>query len=364
MRTVSLFSGCGGSDLGAKEAGADVIFAMDISPNAVKTYENHRDLLASPDVLVKLGDVGKLDNLPTCDLLLGCYPCQGYSMGGTRSPDADRKTSLYLAFARCLEMTDAKFAVVENVAGLAWLDGGQHLQRHLRAIGNAGRGYVITYGILDAQDYGVPAKRKRLFLVAVRADLGVHYQFPSPTHGPKSPCGVQRLSHGDAISQLPQDPVGEYYSREEEPFSWWYMSRNRKRPWQEPSYTILGNWRHIPLHPASPKMKLVSSNLSDRWRQTWEFSNEHDHLDAPGRPVFDAARRLSWREAALLQTFSTNFEPSGSVQSKFVQIGNAVPPKLMKAMVLGIVSGEGLSTDPTKEMIGALWAHNQDKPIP
>ena len=54
----------------------------------------------------------------------------------------------------------------------------------------------------------------------------------------------------------------------------------------------------------------------------------------------------------------------GSVQSKFVQIGNAVPPKLMKAMVLGIVSGEGLSTDPTKEMIGALWAHNQDKPIP
>ena len=105
-------------------------------------------------------------------------------------------------------MTDAKFAVVENVAGLAWLDGGQHLQRHLRAIGNAGRGYVITYGILDAQDYGVPAKRKRLFLVAVRADLGVHYQFPSPTHGPKSPCGVQRLSHGDAISQLRKTPSG------------------------------------------------------------------------------------------------------------------------------------------------------------
>ena len=141
---------------------------------------------------------------------------------------------------------------------------------------------MITDGILDAQDYGVPAKRKRLFLVAVRADLGVRYQFPSPTHGSKSPSGRQWLSHGDAISQLPQDPVGEYYSREDEPFSWWYMSRNRKRHWQEPSYTILGNWRHIPLHPASPKMKLVSSNLSNGWRQTWEFSNEHDHLDVPG----------------------------------------------------------------------------------
>ena len=360
MRTVSLFSGCGGSDLGAKEAGADVIFAMDISPNAVKTYENHRELLASPDVLVKLGDVGKLDNLPSCDLLLGCYPCQGYSMGGTRFPDADRKTSLYLAFARSLEMTDAKFAVVENVAGLAWLNGGQHLQRHLSAISNSGRGYVITYGILDAQDYGVPAKRKRLFLVAVRADLGVQYQFPSPTHGPKSPCSIERMSHGDAISQLPSDPVGEYYTREAEPFSWWYMSRNRKRRWEEPSYTILGNWRHIPLHPASPRMKLVSSNLTDGWKQTWEFSDEHDHLNALGRPVFDVARRLSWREASLLQTFPANFEPTGSVQSKFTQIGNAVPPRLMKAVVSGIVTGVGLSPDPSKIMIGTVWPQGQD----
>ena len=360
MRTVSLFSGCGGSDLGAKEAGADVILAMDISPNAVKTYENHRGLLASPEAQVKLGDVGKLDSLPSCDLLLGCYPCQGFSMGGARSPIADKKTSLYLAFARCLEMADAKFAVVENVAGLAWLDGGQHLQQHLKAIGNAGRGYVITHGILDAQDYGVPAKRKRLFLVAVRADLGVSYQFPSPTHGPKSPCGRQWLSHGDAISQLPQDPVGEYYSRKDEPFSWWYMSRNRKRHWQEPSYTILGNWRHIPLHPASPKMKLVSSNLSDGWRQTWEFSNEHDHLDVPGRAAFEAARRLSWREAAVLQTFPTNFEPAGSVQSKFVQIGNAVPPRLMKAVVAGIVSGAGLFNEPTTQMVGTIYRPSQD----
>ena len=345
VRTVSLFSGCGGSDLGAKQAGADVIFAVDTSVNAVNTYKNHRELLASPDVEVKHGDVRKLTKLPNCELLLGCYPCQSFSMGGNRSPDFDKRASLYLAFARCLTMTDAKFAVVENVAGLAWLDGGRYLQQHLEAISGAGRGYVVTHSLLDAQDYGVPATRRRLFLVGVRSDLGVHYKFPKPTHGPKSnPCRP-RLSHGDAIAQLPDDPVGEYYSRADNPFSWWYMSRNRKRPWSEPSYTILGNWRHTPLHPASPTMGLVESNLSDGWKQTWEFTTEYNHLDVPGRPVFEMARRLSWREAAVLQTFPTEFEPAGSVQSKFNQIGNAVPPRMMEAIVTGIISGEGLSSD-------------------
>ena len=357
MRTVSLFSGCGGSDLGAKQAGADVVFAADISPNAVKTYQKHRGLLASSDVIVKLGDVSKLAGLPDCDLLLGCYPCQGYSMGGNRSPDAHKKASLYLAFARCLEMTDAKFAVVENVAGLAWLDGGRHLQQHLTAIGNAGRSYVITYGILDAQDYGVPAKRRRLFLVAVRQDLGAYYQFPGPTHGPNSPDQQPWSSHGDAISQLPHDPVGEYYSWPDEPFSWWYMSRNRKRLWKDPSYTILGNWRHMPLHPASPKMRMVESNLADGWKQTWEFTNEYDHLDVPEWPAFDVPRRLSWREAAVLQTFPADFEPVGSVQSKFAQIGNAVPPRLMEAVISGLITEEGLLSEPLKGGIGAVWKH-------
>ena len=355
MRTVSLFSGCGGSDLGAKQAGADVVFAMDISGNAVRTYRKHQALLASPDAKVKLGDVSRLTDVPDCDLLLGCYPCQGYSMGGARLPDDDHKTSLYLAFARCLELADAKFAVVENVAGLAWLDGGRHLQHHLSAIGTAGRGYAITHGILDAQDYGVPAKRRRLFLVAVRKDIGAYYHFPTPTHGPKSPAKRPWLSHGDAISKLPQDPVGEYYSRPDQPFSWWYMSRNRKRPWQEPSYTILGNWRHMPLHPASPTMKMVESNLADGWKQTWEFTDEYDHLDVPGRPAFDVPRRLSWREAAVLQTFPAEFEPVGSVQSKYAQVGNAVPPLLMEAVVAGLLSEDGLSSTQLQDVPENIW---------
>lgn len=356
MRTVSLFSGCGGSDLGAKQAGADIVFAIDISRNAVQTYNDHRQLLASPDAEIRLGDVTKLTDLPSCELLLGCYPCQSYSMGGRRSPDSDKRASLYLAFAKCLTMTRAKYAVVENVGGLAWLAGGKHFKRHLEAISSAGDGYHITHNILDAKDYGVASSRRRLFLVAVRADLEAYYHFPVRTHGPKSRNLKPWLSHGDAIASLPEDPIGEYYSREDQPFSWWFMSRNRKRRWEQPSYTILGNWRHTPLHPASPAMRLVDSNLRDGWKQTWAFSDQHDHLDVPGRPAFEVPRRLSWREAAVLQTFPTTFEPAGSVASKFTQIGNAVPPRMMKVIVSDIVTGQGLSDELPSGDAGTVWS--------
>ena len=356
MRTVSLFSGCGGSDLGAKQAGADVIFAMDISKNAVDTYVAHKQLLASPDTTVTHGDVREITALPECDLLLGCYPCQSFSMGGRRSPKSDARASLYLEFAKCLGLSNARFAVVENVAGLAWLDDGTYLEHHLEAIACAGSGYSVTFRVLDAQDFGVPARRRRLFLVAVRNDVGAHYHFPPPTHGPKSPDGTPRASHGDAIAHLPEDPVGEYYVHEKEQFSWWYMSRNRKRPWDEPSYTILSNWRHTPLHPASPIMKMVTSNLADGWKQTWAFTDEYDHLDVESRPAFKIPRRLSWREAAALQTFPQEFGACGPVSSKFSQIGNAVPPLMMRAIVTGIVDGSALSDSVPNGIAGTMWA--------
>ncbi|MCY4522018.1 MAG: DNA (cytosine-5-)-methyltransferase [Caldilineaceae bacterium] len=359
MKTVSLFSGCGGSDLGAKQAGAEVVFAMDISRNAVLTYKAHLELLAAPDCDVRHGNVCSLTSLPSCELLLGCYPCQSFSMGGHRTPEGDEKALLYQEFARCLELTDARFAVVENVAGLAWLDGGRFLQSHLAEIGGAGKGYVITHAVLQAENFGVPARRRRLFLVAVRSDQGVYYHFPQPTHGPKSENQTPWTSHGDAIAHLPADPQGEYYTRGTESFSWWYMSRNRKRPWNEPSYTILGNWRHTPLHPASPTMHMVSSDLKNGWKQTWEFTNEYDHLDVAERPKFQFPRRLSWREAACLQTFPDEFEPSGSVASKFTQIGNAVPPLLMQAIVSGIVTGRGLLEELPSGSAGQVWIPEQ-----
>lgn len=341
--TVSLFSGCGGGDIGATRAGAEIIFANDISPNAVATYKKYKHLHTTSDAQIRLGDITKLKTVPKCDLLIGCYPCQAFSMGGPRRPDGVSKAQLYLQFKRVLEICDAKYFVVENVGGLVWLAGGKYLKEHVKAFEEAGKGYTVTSRLVNAKDYGVPAERKRVFMVGIRKDLGLRYEFPLPTHGPMSPGMQQWVSHGDAILGLSVDADGEWYDYAKEPFPWWYLSRNRKRRWEEPSYTISGNWRHVPLHPASPTMMLVESNLSDGSKQRWEFTGDYNHLeDHPERPKLDRPRRLSWRECAAIQTFPSDFEPCGSVQSKQWQIGNAVPPMLMEAIVRGIADGSGL----------------------
>jgi DNA (cytosine-5)-methyltransferase 1 len=95
-------------------------------------------------------------------------------------------------------------------------------------------------------------------------------------------------------------------------------------------------------------MTLTWSNLADGWKQRWDFSNRYEHIEGhPDRPVLDTPRRLSWRECARIQTFPKNFEPLGDVESKFTQIGNAVPPLLAKTIIGAITSGSGLK--PFKE---------------
>ena len=347
LTTISLFSGCGGSDLGAKWAGANIIFANDISRNAVATYRKYQSLLTVPGVDVTQGDVAKVRFFPNCDLLMGCYPCQSFTMGGRRNPESDRRSMLFTEFRRCLVQSDPKFFIVENVGGIAWLREGTFLRQHIGAFESAGRGYLVTSKLLNAKDFGVPADRRRVFIVGVRQDLGLYYHFPSSTHGaPGGPLKEWR-SHGDSIAHLWPGSSSEYYHRTDEPFPWWYLSRNRKRPWDSPSYTISANWRHVPLHPASPSMSMVKSALSDGWKQWWKFTGDYDHLDRhPERPKLKQPRRLTWRECAAIQTFPEDFEPIGSLQSQYKQIGNAVPPLLMEAIVRGISEGSGLYREP------------------
>lgn len=333
--TVSLFSGCGGSDLGAARAGAEIVYAIDKNHDAITTY---KAFVAATGTEVTCSSVAKVKAFPPCELLIGCYPCQSFTMGGPRAPEEDPDSRLFLQFRRCLQSSQPKYFVAENVSGLAWLQNGRFLKEQLWAFSKAGEGYSVSWKVLDAKDYGVPESRKRIFLVGVRRDIGLYYWFPPASHGPQGSGRLPYVSHGDAIASLPPDPRGEYYDREDEPFSWWYMSRNRKRRWEEPSSAIQANWRHVPLHPASPTMRMVESNLKDGFKQRWEFTGRYDHLDGhPGRPKLERPRRLSWRECAAIQTFPPSFEPHGPVISKYRQVGNAVPPLLMEKIVRGIV---------------------------
>jgi len=337
---VSLFSGCGGLDIGAKRAGINVEFATDCMLNATKTLETHL-----PDTDIVHSTIQNVTKFPKTDFLIGGYPCQSFSMGGRRKPSTDARSDLYLEYFRALNEISPLFFVAENVAGLKQIEGGKYLEEQLSLFEKSGSfGYNITWQVLNAADYGVPQNRKRLFIVGVRKDLGLKYRFPSPTHGKNSQL-IPFTSHGEIIKDLPLWPEGEFYERPDDDgtFSWYYMSRNRKAKWGGPAYTVVANWRHTTLHPASPIMKLTWSDLKNGFKQRWDFSNEYEHLiDNPDRPVLEKARRLSWRESALIQTFPKEFEPYGDVQSKITQIGNAVPPDLARAVFEGITTGTGL----------------------
>lgn len=342
IRVLSLFSGCGGMDFGVESAGGHVIFSNDVLVDACKTLKKY-----FPDADIRNEDIAGISAFPDADIVVGGYPCQSFSMAGNRDPEKDERTNLYKQFLRVVNIVRPKYFVAENVSGLKQLSSGTFLREQLDAYGKAG--YSVSYQVLNAKDYGVPQSRKRLFIVGVRKDLNQSFEFPAATHGKGTKASgplKPYASHGDAIKGLPLWPEGEFYERPHDPeghFSWYYMSRNRKAKWADPAFTVVANWRHITLHPASPVMTLTWSNLADGFKQRWDFSDQYEHLEAePARPTLDKARRLSWRECARIQTFGAKFAPVGDTASKFTQIGNAVPPMLAKAIFTHLFTGAGL----------------------
>jgi DNA (cytosine-5)-methyltransferase 1 len=134
LRAVSLFSGCGGMDFGAQEAGVQVIFSNEIEPNACATLRKY-----FRDTEIVEGDIAAIKAFPQADMVIGGYPCQSFSMGGLRNPARDARTHLYLQFARCLEEVQPLYFIAENVSGLKKIQGGAFLRQQVDAFKDAGR---------------------------------------------------------------------------------------------------------------------------------------------------------------------------------------------------------------------------------
>jgi DNA (cytosine-5)-methyltransferase 1 len=314
---VSLFSGCGGFDWGAQQAGVEIIWANDIDPHAVAAYQS-----LFPNVECVRGDVRDIKTFPQADILIGCYPCTGFSLAARRRwRDSahrdlleDDGNFLFREFLRALSQVRAKYLFVENVRGMASANDGWFLEQQLQ--GFRQQGYSVQCQLLHTGDFGLPQSRKRLFIVGVRSDhKEFTYEFPKPTHGGKGQLPFVLLR--DAISHMPAWPEGEYYDRS---FHGHYLTRNRKRAWGELSYTIVANAHHVPLHPMGEPMKYVK-------KDTWALQGEIN-------------RRLSWRECAVIQGLPTKFAPSGELMDKYRIVGNAVPPAFGRALLESVVQFE------------------------
>jgi DNA (cytosine-5)-methyltransferase 1 len=211
-RVVSIFCGCGGLDLGFKQAGFDLVYACDNDPAAVDCYARNVD----PHVFLRDVQSGQfhadIDRLGACDLVLGGFPCQGFSKAGPKL-EHDERNTLYVEMKRVVARLRPKLFVAENVDGLSQNYRGTYLKRILADFRQIG--YEVTPVLLDAVSYGVPQHRRRIIFVGARQD-GPAFVWPVPTHAFKPRNGECKLdsterSLFDMGAEVPtpqlQDPV-------------------------------------------------------------------------------------------------------------------------------------------------------------
>lgn len=298
---VSLFSGCGGSDIGLRAAGIEPVWANEINESACQLYGRVVD-----SRVMNPGDIRHITKFPKADILAGCYPCRGYSQGGRRN-DADAINFLYQEYDRVLRCVRPLAFIAENVDGMRFSQNRHLLQNQLTRFRSAG--YRVSWRVLDAKGYGLAQDRRRLFIVGIRSSERIRYRFPEPTHGPGRPQPYATLR--DVIWHLREAPEGSY---DDEPLHWYYLSRNRRRTWGQQAHCIVAHWRHVGLHPDSPPLKKAGE---DRWVFT-----------RSGK-----ARRFSYLECAAIQGFPApgRFDTC-SVKLRFRAIGNAVPPPVFAAV--------------------------------
>lgn len=285
--------------MGFKNAGIETIWANDFNHDACETYR------LWSDAEVAEGDISKMDFsiLPNADVILGGFPCQGFSLAGPRKID-DSRNSLYRHFVRLVEIKKPPVFVAENVKGILTLGNGTIIDAIKSDFEN--KGYKVQAKLLNAADYGVPQDRQRVIIVGVRNDISIEYKYPEPVSN--------KVTLRDAIGDMPEPLPEEVCTA---PYSSRYMSRNRKRDWDEVSFTIPAMAKQVALHPSSPDMKKINKDL-------WMFGDGE-------------TRRLSYKEAAAIQTFPKDMIFCGDLTSKYKQIGNAVPVKLAEAIAGEII---------------------------
>lgn len=293
---VSLFAGAGGLDMGMERAGFKTIWANDFFKDACSTHQKWSQ------ATVICGDIAQINinYIPDADIILGGFPCQGFSLSGPRKID-DTRNSLYKHYVSIVKAKQPLMFVGENVKGLLTMGGGSIIDAIIHEFSECG--YDVQYQLVNAKDYGVPQDRERVIITGFRKDLKVGLIDLAPDK-------IERVTLRDALAHLPTPLPSEvcdaaYSSR--------YMSRNRKRGWDDVSFTIPAMAKQVALYPGSPDMVKKGKDL-------WEFGRGGE------------TRRLSWREAAAIQTFPEDLEFAGDLVNIYKQIGNAVPVKLAESI--------------------------------
>jgi DNA (cytosine-5)-methyltransferase 1 len=303
MKVVSLFAGIGGFDLGFVQAGHQIIWANDIWRDAAETYKlNFGEHIVCQDIK----DIST-DNIPNCDIIIGGFPCQGFSLANQKRNEQDERNALYLEFVRVLKDKQPSYFIAENVKGILSLGKGSVFQTILKDFSDIG--YDVQYAVLNAADYGVPQTRERVLIFGTKKDCSLKIDFPpKSTHqklnGVPIPPEKQRwVGVGHALQDIPE-PEAEHSLKNHE------ASKYKLR--------FNGYLGHRVINPELPCPTITARGDEKGGVVVHHHPNNH--------------RRISAREAALIQSFPVDFEFHGGKTSIYRQVANAVPPKLAFAI--------------------------------
>jgi DNA (cytosine-5)-methyltransferase 1 len=342
-QVVDLFSGCGGISAGFHSAGMQTALAVDIHEPSIATFRlNHSDSATVLGDINQVADRQLADFLDSrrIDVVVGGAPCQGFSLCNRKQFDDDPRNLLFLQYMRVVKLLKPSFVLFENVQNIRSVADG-HYTRLIEEYFND-LGYSLTSGVIDALDFGVPQRRKRLIFLGM---LGTGKLVPWPIGDSR---GAQPLTVLDAIGDLPQlgndDEVRTYAQAPRRPF---------QHAMRGDAVRLLNH--RSPRHPQETIDRISSTkagqpmydSFCQRIRLSWDHPSP-TQVCGGIRPQFqfghpDQPRGLSIRERCRIQSFPDTYEITGGIVMGRVQTGNAVPPLVAEAfgrLIMSIITGE------------------------
>jgi DNA (cytosine-5)-methyltransferase 1 len=295
-KVISTFSGCGGSSLGYKYAGFNVITAIDFNENAINTYK-----LNFPNLNVLFEDINKIESqyllninnlkLGELDILDGSPPCQGFSIAGKRNIN-DIRNQLYKQFCRLINELQPKCFIMENVSGMIKSKMQLIFVEILKELKSLG--YKVKVKLLNSVNYGIPQIRQRLIFIGIRSDINIEYQYPKPFKNIITiKESIKDLKDIGLIQKLSLSRLNVY--------------KNTK---------IGSKFINCGFNTIKVDFNKLSNTIT-----------KHVNLVHPYE-----SRYLSINEIKRIQSFPNDFQFIGSFNQQWARIGNSVPPLLMKVI--------------------------------
>ena len=355
MKIASFFTGAGGLDLGFKKAGFDIIYANEFDKKIWSTFEKN-----FPETKLDIRSITEVakesaKDVPDCVGIIGGPPCQSWSEAGALRGIKDKRGKLFYDYIDIIKEKQPLFFLAENVSGMTAPRNKAALDEIKKKFEDAG--YYLSGKLLNASDYGVPQDRKRIIFVGFRKDLDIkEFNYPEPTtllsnekrtlkdcifdlKDSALPAKVRNYSNGKLETLNHEYMIGGFSSM--------YMSRNRVRTWDKPSFTIQAGGRHAPIHPQAPEMIKIEND-----KREFVKGKENQY------------RRLSVRECARIQTFPDDFEfIYDNLTDAYKMIGNAVAVDFAKILAHAIMSELRKSGHASSKLCLFGWVKNTIKNI-